>query len=239
MDLLSGFRRGYCRMPTVLITGANRGIGLALAQQYAADGWKVIATARDKAKASELSRLPGVRVESLEVADDEAISALARTLQGEAIDVLFNNAGIAGREAATLGSIDSAVWAETLRVNVIAPIKVAEAFAEHVAASRQKKMAFVSSQLGSIEWNTTGGRYSYNSSKAALNMAARSLSVDLRPRGIAVGLLHPGHVRTDMGGASAPVLPDDSAAGMRKVVDGLTLARTGGFFNYDGSSIPW
>ena len=227
-------------MPTVLVTGAGRGIGLALARQYAAEGWRVIATVRNPAGADALRGLPGdIRVEPLEVTDDAAIAALARSLSGVRIDVLFNNAGIAGRESGTLGRLDTDVWMQTLRINTVAPIRIAEALVEQVAASDQKKMAFVTSRLGSIALNDAGGRYAYNSSKAALNMAAKSLSVDLRPRGIAVTVLHPGHVRTDMGGAAAPVLPEESAAGMRRVVDGLTLEESGGFFNYDGSRIPW
>ena len=227
-------------MPTVLITGANRGIGLSLAQQYLEDGWRVIATARDPAAADGLKPLKGdLRVYALEVIDEAAVSKLAQSLRGEAIDVLFNNAGIAGREAGTFGEIDSKVWLQTLQVNTIAPIKICEAFVDHVAASGQKKMVFTSSRLGSIELNSGGGRYGYNSSKTALNMASKSLSVDLRPRGIITAVLHPGHVRTDMGGAAAPVLPHDSAAGMRKVTAGLTLKDSGSFINYDGTPIPW
>ena len=227
-------------MPTVLITGANRGIGLHLASQYAADGWKVIATCRDPAGASALNAIDGdVHTLGLEVTDDAAVASLAREMRHEAIDVLFNNAGVAGREAGTLGSIDSEVWMQTLRINTVAPIKLAEAFADQVAASAQKKMAFVTSRLGSIELNTMGGRYGYNSSKAALNMAAKSLSVDLKDRGISIILLHPGHVRTDMGGPSAPVTPEESAAGMRKVVAGFDVADSGAFRNFDGSPIPW
>lgn len=227
-------------MPTVLITGANRGIGLHLARQYAADGWKVIATCRDPAAASALNAIDGdVHTLGLEVTDDAAVASLAREMRHEAIDVLFNNAGVAGREAGTLGSIDSDVWMQTLRINTVAPIKLAEAFADQVAASAQKKMAFVTSRLGSIELNTVGGRYGYNSSKAALNMAAKSLSVDLKDRGISIILLHPGHVRTDMGGPSAPVTPEESAAGMRKVVAGFDVADSGAFRNFDGSPIPW
>lgn len=227
-------------MPTVLITGANRGIGLALAKGYADEGWRVIGTCRDRSSASGLEALSGdVSVEQLEVRDDAAIGKLASKLEGERIDVLFNNAGIAGREAANLGQIDSKVWMETLRINTVAPIMVAEAFRDHVARSDQRKMAFVSSVLGSLERNVGGGRYSYGSSKAALNMACRSLAGDLRGQGIAVVCLHPGHVRTDMGGSAAPVLPDDSAEGMRKVVEDLSLSQSGSFINYDGSPIPW
>jgi len=227
-------------LPTVLVTGANRGIGLALARSYAADGWRVLGTCRDPASARELASLRGdVSVERLDVRDDAAIADLAAKLSGERIDVLFNNAGVAGREASSLGRINSDVWVDTFRINTVAPIKVAEAFREHVARSEQRKMAFVSSVLGSLERNVGGGRYAYGSTKAALNMACRSLAGDLRGRGIAVVCLHPGHVRTDMGGAAAPVGPDESAAGMRKVVDALTLSNSGSFINYDGSPIPW
>lgn len=227
-------------MPTVLVTGANRGIGLHLARQYAADGWKVLAACRNPAAASELNAIDGdVHTLGLEVTDEAAVASLSRELRNEAIDVLFNNAGVAGREAGTLGSIDAEVWMETLRINTVAPIKLAEAFVEQVAASAQKKMAFVTSLLGSIERNTAGGRYGYNSSKAALNMAAKSLSVDLAARGVSIILLHPGHVRTDMGGPSAPVTPEDSAAGMRKVVAGFDAKDSGAFRNFDGSPIPW
>ena len=227
-------------MPTVLITGANRGIGLALARSYAADGWRVLGTCRDPASAGELGSLRGdVSVERLEIRDDSAIAGLAEKLSGEQIDVLFNNAGVAGREVASLGRIDSDVWMDTFRINTVAPIKMAEAFRDHVAHGGRGKMAFVSSVLGSLERNVGGGRYAYGSTKAALNMACRSLAGDLRGRGIAVVCLHPGHVRPDMGGAAAPVDPDESAAGMRKVVDGLTLSNSGSFINYDGSPIPW
>ncbi len=227
-------------MPTVLVTGANRGIGLTLARQYAADSWKVLATCRDPAQATELKAIPGdVQTFALEVTDDDAVAKLAKTLRDDPADVLFNNAGVAGREAGTLGSIDSAVWMETLRINTVAPIKLAEAFVEQVAASGQKKMAFVTSVLGSIARNGDGGRYGYNSSKAGLNMAATSLSIDLKPRGISIVLLHPGHVRTDMGGPTAPVTPEESASGMRKVVADLRSDESGAFRNYDGSPIPW
>jgi NAD(P)-dependent dehydrogenase (short-subunit alcohol dehydrogenase family) len=226
-------------VPTVLITGANRGIGLALATQYAADGWRVLATARQPKAAGELAALKGdLHVLALEANDDASIRGLQGQLKGEAIDVLFNNAGIAARQSTSFGHLDAVAWAEAFRVNCIAPVLIAEALVDQVAASQQKKMAFVSTQLGSITLNG-GGRYAYGSSKAALNMAGVSLARDLRGRGIAVVLLHPGHVRTDMGGRGAPVAPAESAAGMRRVVERLTLAGSGRFINYDGSEIPW
>lgn len=226
-------------MPTILITGANRGIGLNLARLYAADGWKVIGTARKPADATALAALPGdISVEPLEVTDHYAIKALAAKLDDEPIDVLWNNAGVIGRNAATLGSIDAQELRDTLLINIYAPILVAEAFSPHVVASTQKKMAFTSSKLGSIKLNG-GGRYAYGPSKAGLNMACMSFAGDLRSNGVIVLPLHPGHVATDMGGASAPVQPDESARGMKAIVDNATLADSGKFVDYQGQPIPW
>ena len=226
-------------MPTILITGANRGIGLNLARLYAADGWKVIGTARKPADAAALAALPGnISVEALEVTDHAAVQALAAKLKGEAIDVLWNNAGVIGRNSATLGQIDADELRETLMINTYAPILIAEAFRANVVASGQKKMAFTSSKLGSIALNG-GGRYSYGASKAGLNMACKSLAGDLRGQGVIVLPLHPGHVATDMGGASAPVQPDESARGLKRVVDDATMADSGKFVDYLGEAIAW
>lgn len=226
-------------MPTILITGANRGIGLNLARLYAADGWKVIGTARKPADAAELAALPGdVSVEALEVTDHDAIKALASKLKGEALDVLFNNAGVIGKDAASLGSIDAKDLWQTLLINTYAPILIAEAFVPHVVASQQKKMAFTSSRLGSIA-ESSGGRYAYGPSKAGLNMACKSLAGDLHSQGVIVLSLHPGHVATDMGGATAPVSPDQSARGLKAVVEKATLADSGQFVDYTGAPIPW
>jgi len=227
-------------MPTILITGANRGIGLNLARLYAADGWKVIGTARKPAEAAELAALPGdISIEPLEVTDHAAVKALAAKLDDEAIDVLWNNAGVIGRNATTLGSIDAEDLWQTLLINTYAPILIAEAFSPHVVASEQKKMAFTSSKLGSIAENVGGGRYAYGPAKAGLNMACKSFAIDLHSNGVIVLPLHPGHVATDMGGASAPVSPDESARGLKAVVDSATLDDSGKFVDYQGVPIPW
>lgn len=227
-------------MPTVLITGANRGIGLELARQYAADGWRVIATARDPGAASELTQISGdVDVYPLEVTNQDSIDELAATLKGQAIDVLWNNAGIIGQRMNSIHDIDYEAWAEAINVNVFCPIKVCAAFEENVAASAQKKMAFTSSLMGSIERNEAIGHTVYRTSKGALNVAVKSLANEMAPKGIACVVMHPGHVRTDMGGPTAPVLAPDSAAGMRAVVEKLTLETTASFTNFDGSPIPW
>ncbi len=225
-------------MPTVLITGANRGIGLELARQYAADGWAVLATCRDPGTADELKAVAGdVAVHRLDVDDEASLEALASALQGRPIDVLFNNAGINIR-AASIADVNYAGWARTMQTNVFGPIRVAWALKDNVLASTARVMAFTSSKMGSIAENR-GGSVMYRSSKTALNMAVDCLARELGPQGAIAVLFHPGHVRTDMGGPAAPVTATDSAAGMRQVIAGLTPAENGAFRNYDGTPLPW
>ncbi len=210
-------------MPTVLITGANRGIGLELARQYAADGWAVLATCRDPGTADELKAVAGdVAVHRLDVDDEASLEALASALQGRPIDVLFNNAGINIR-AASIADVNYAGWARTMQTNVFGPIRVAWALKDNVLASTARVMAFTSSKMGSIAENR-GGSVMYRSSKTALNMAVDCLARELGPQGAIAVLFHPGHVRTDMGGPAARVRATDSAAGMRQVIAGLTPA---------------
>ena len=226
-------------MPTVLITGANRGIGLELAKQYAGDGWSVIATARDPKNADGLNALKGdLRVEGLEVTDEKQIATLAKKLKGTAIDVLLNNAGmLTGYEP--FGETDTASWLQTLHVNSIAPLKLTEALVEHVASSRQKKVASITSGMGSIGSHASTGAYAYRSSKAALNMVMVTAANELRSRGISVAVISPGWVKTDMGGANATLDVKQSAAGIRKVIDKLNVGISGQFFNYSGENLPW
>jgi NAD(P)-dependent dehydrogenase (short-subunit alcohol dehydrogenase family) len=223
-------------VPTVLITGAARGLGLDFTRQYAAKGWKVLACARAP---EGLKLIKGdIHPHKLEVTDYQAVSALAGELKGEAIDVLICNAGIAGREATVLGSIDPATWRQTFEVNTLAPLKMAEAFVEHVARSKQKKLIAISSRLGSIA-QADNGRYAYRASKTALNMEWKGLSIDLGGKGVICTVLHPGWVQTDMGGSGAPLTIDQSVPAMVKVIDGLTARHNGRFINYDGNEIPW
>jgi NAD(P)-dependent dehydrogenase (short-subunit alcohol dehydrogenase family) len=225
-------------MPTVLITGAARGLGLDFVKQYAAKGWKVHACARDPAAAPLKAVKGDVQRHQLDVTDYKTVAALAKKLSGEAIDVLINNAGVAGREASTLGSIDPAVWRDTFEVNALAPLMMAEAFVEHVAHSKDRKMIAISSRLGSIGLND-GGHYAYRASKAALNMQWTSLAKDTAGKGLICVVLHPGWVRTDMGGKAAPLTIEQSVPAMVKVIDGLKAADSGRFINYDGSAIVW
>jgi NAD(P)-dependent dehydrogenase (short-subunit alcohol dehydrogenase family) len=220
-------------MPTVLITGANRGLGLAFAQSYAADGWRVIATAREPERTTTLGTLPGdVSVHALEVSDEAQLDKLARALRAEPIDVLINNAGVRGET-------DTPGWLRTFAVNSIAPLRVAQALMPCLQRGERKVIASITSGLGSIGDNTSGGSYAYRSSKAALNMAMKSLSVELAPRGFSVFVISPGWVQTDMGGGGAPLTPAESIAGMRRVIDAAGPAQNGKFLHYDGREYPW
>lgn len=225
-------------MPTVLVTGAGRGLGLEFARQYAADGWRVIAAVRDVKKAKELAALgPRVEIHPLEVTDLEAVAALGRELARDRIDVAIANAGVSLARAMTPGRIDETAWIDTLKVNTIAPLALAGAVLAPVERSEGKRLIAISSRLGSIGQNNAGGQYAYRSSKAALNAAWRSLALD--HRGVIAVVLHPGWVKTDMGGAGAPVEPKDSVAGMRRVIAELTPAESGRFFDFQGAELPW
>jgi len=234
--------------PTVLITGASRGIGLALAQQYAERGWGVIATARDPARAPALVAVakthPNVTLEPLDVTNHAQIDALAAKYKGRPIDVLLNNAGISGGDdMGTFGHLDYAVYDRVHATNVVGPLKMAEAFLPNVAASQQKKIINISSTEGSLSLvKGRGGSYFYRSSKAALNMAMRSLAIDLRPQGITVGLVSPGFVRDDFTkGIDLPIMitPQQSAAAVITVIDGYDLAKSGTFLRHTGEEAPW
>jgi NAD(P)-dependent dehydrogenase (short-subunit alcohol dehydrogenase family) len=225
-------------MPTVFLTGASRGLGLEFAKQYAADGWRVIATARDPARAEALRAIKGnVEIHALDVVDFAAASRLGELLRDEAIDVLIANAGISGPRDMSLKQIDGDAWAEVFRVNTMAPVAIAAALTDQVARSSQRKAVAISSRLGSMAENNDGGMSVYRSSKAALNAVWRSFAID-NP-GLIATVLHPGWVRTDMGGEAAPVAPSESVAGMRRVIAGLTTKDSGGFRNFDGAPLPW
>ena len=219
-------------MPTVLITGANRGLGLEFAKQYQSDGWNVIATARESSP--ELDALQ-VRVESLDMRDLDAVSQFGDRL--DSLDLLIANAGTYGPKDAD-NAEDGEAWLETMRVNTIAPYLLARSVLPLVEASRGKLIA-ISTRMGSIEDNSSGGFLAYRSSKTALNMAWRNLALDVRRRGVIAVMFHPGWVKTRMGGAGAPLQPEQSISGMRRVIEGLQQSDSGEFFGYDGDRIPW
>ncbi len=223
-------------MKTVLITGANRGIGLALTRQYADRGDRVIGICR--ASSAELDAT-GVRIETgVDVTDGQALSDLAARLQDVRIDVLVLNAGIMERQK--LGSIDEAGFESMRRqveVNALGPLRVAQALLERL--DEGARIGIVTSRMGSVADNTSGGSYGYRASKAAVNAIGKSLAMDLKPRGVAVFLLHPGYVATDMVGGTGDVSPAQSAEQLVQRLDQLGLEQTGTFWHANGSELPW
>lgn len=231
-------------MPTVLVTGANRGLGLEFCRQYAGAGWRVLACCRQPARALDLAALakqhPGVLIHALDVADFAAIDRLAGELKDESIDVLLCNAGVyPDNRQNGFGLLDYRRWLDSFVINAQAPVKLAEAFLPQIARSERKLIAPLSSLMGSMADNSSGGSILYRSSKAALNAAMKSLALDLRSRGISVLILHPGWVQTDMGGPNAPTLPPESVGGMRQVIEAFTPADSGRFVNFRGEALPW
>ncbi|HUW72452.1 MAG TPA: SDR family oxidoreductase [Methyloceanibacter sp.] len=231
-------------MPSTLITGANRGLGLEFARQYAADGWQVYATCRNPNSASELRKLAdasdqNVQVLALDVTDLASIKAAAAALDGQAIDLLLNNAGVGGPRGQTIGNIDYDAWAKVLDVNTMGPLRVSEAFVENVARSERKLVVTLTSGMGSIGDNTSGGAFAYRSSKAAVNMVMRSLAIDLAPRGITCLVINPGWVQTDMGGPHGNLTPAESVTRLRRLIEGFGPSHSGMFFNHDGREYAW
>ncbi len=227
-------------MTTFLITGANRGIGLALTAALIARGDRVIATVRDPFKVPGLLRTAPrdqMVLLGLDVRDGRAVSRAAATLD-EPVDVLINNAGIFGPERQTALDMDFEGFAETLAVNTLAPLRVAQAFLPHLKQSRVPRILTISSQMGALSGSASGSA-AYRASKAGVNKLMQCLATELKPAGIPVVVAHPGWVQTDMGGAGADITPDASAVGLLALADKLTLADTGQFFRWDGSVHPW
>ena len=223
-------------MPTVLVTGANRGIGLEWVRQYAGDGWRVHAGCRRPDKAEALREIGGdVTIHPIDVARPDHIADWAQRLKGQAIDILINNAGHGGDDRIA----DPAEWVKATQVNVIGPVLMARAFRDHVASSDRKMIVNLTSRMGSIGDNSEGGSYAYRATKAGLNAAMKSLAVDWKDSGITIALFHPGWVQTAMGGPDALIDVATSVTAMRKKMDQLTPADTGSFFNYKGDTLPW
>jgi NAD(P)-dependent dehydrogenase (short-subunit alcohol dehydrogenase family) len=223
-------------MATVLVTGCDTGLGLEFARQYAADGHRVFATCLDPSTAHQTMGIRGnIEVVKLDVTDHAAIEALSHRLKRETLDILLNNAGI-GRPHPPFGATDYVMWRRVLETNLIGPMKMAESFVEQVGRSELKMMAFVSSRMGSIALNNSGGSYAYRSSKAGLNMIVKTLAVDLAPREICVLALHPGWAQTEPGGR-VPVA--ESVAGMRGVIQRAGRHHTGSYVTYNDQPLPW
>ena len=233
-------------MPTVLITGTNRGLGLEFVRQYSLDGWDIIACCRQPSQAPKLNAIAAasdghVRVEQLDVLDGDRMESLGRQLRGQPIDVLINNAGVIGPRRGPgqkFGNMHYGEWMKVLATNTFAPMKLAEVLVEQVAASDQKKIVTISSTIGS-NVETHGDAYAYASSKAAVNMVMTTMAKDLKEREIIVALLCPGNVKTDMGGPGANVEAADSIAGMRQRIAEFTLKKTGTFTRYNGEKVAW
>ena len=232
-------------MPGVLITGSNRGLGLEWVRQCAARGWRVNATCRDPDAAAALqdlaSRHPDVRLHRLDVTAADQIAGVAEVLRDETLDLLVNDAGVYfehwGKDP--IGSIDFEDWEETFRVNTLGPMRVTEALVAQLARGDRPLVLAITSNMGSIAGIDAPRDYAYRSSKAALNAAMHGLAHELEPRGIGVLLLHPGWVRTRMGGSSAPIGPEESVRGMLSLVDRYEPSLSGGFFRFDGARMPW
>ena len=239
--------------PTVLITGSNRGIGFALVKNYAANGWNVIATCRRPSKAEDLNQLSNqyssISIEEMDVTDISEIQYLAEKYKNQPIDILINNAGILGNiENQSFGNLDQALFEKVMAVNALGPLKVAEAFADSVALSEQKKIVSMTSGLGSMQITLNSDAfYYYRMSKAALNMGVLAMNVSLKSKGVISALIAPGMVETqllrDSGCPRVGITTDESAAGLVKVIDEIsneTIKKNRGkSTNYNGMVIPW
>jgi NAD(P)-dependent dehydrogenase (short-subunit alcohol dehydrogenase family) len=221
-------------MATVVITGANRGLGLEMAKQYAANGWDVISTAREPEKAKELKAIDKVTVMQLDAADDASIEKFVAQLADRPVDLFINNAGIYGPT-----ELDRDQWLDLFNVNVVGPVKLATALKDNVTKSADGKMVVISSQVGSIAENDSGNMMYYRTSKAAVNQAWHSLAQQWQDEGLTLAMLHPGWVQTDMGGANADLTPEEGVEGMRAVINGLCHDQNGKFYDYSGREIPW
>ena len=225
-------------MTTILITGAGRGIGLELARQSLANGWAVYASVRSAdAAAALVKKLPEVNVLQFDVADPDAITTAAASVDAP-IDILINNAGIYGPDETAISTKDFDGFAETLAVNTLAPLRIAQAFLPHLKRGTNSRLINISSNMGRMV-HAFSNRIAYRTSKAALNKVVQALASDLKPEGICAVAMHPGWVRTDMGTSSADISVEESVAGILDVVSNLTLDDTCQFIDWDGTRQPW
>ena len=228
-------------MKTVLITGSNRGLGLEFARRYGENNYNVIACCRNKDRANDLHSLSkkhiSIKIYSLDVGDTDQIKALSKSLQNQPIDILINNAGI--YRPSTLGNINKDDWVDSFLINTIAPYEIIQKFLPQILKGNLKKVISITSKMGSIDDNTSGGSYIYRSSKTALNSMMRSLSNDLLSQGISTLTLHPGWVRTDMGGAGAWIDVNESVKGMVNQIEKLSTNNSGRYIDYAGKPINW
>ena len=225
-----------------MIASANRGLGFEFARQYAADGWHVFAACRNPQSARNLLVLADsslVQVVAMNVTDAASIRKAGSSIGDKPIDLLLNTAGIVGLPNQTAGHVNYDSWAEVLNVNTMGPLRVTEQFVDNVARSTRKLIVTITSGMGSLTDNTSGGSIAYRSSKAAVNMVMRSVAIDLASRGICCVVVNPGWVKTDMGGPNASIAPAESISAMRRLIESLRPNHSGRFYNYDGREYPW
>ena len=228
----------------ILVTGANRGLGLGLVKKFLKNNEKVICTTRNISKSKELILCKEKYNDNLEICeldllDKDSPNILSNFLGDETIDLFINNAGVIGHSAQHFKSVSLNHWLEVLKVNLIAPLLITQSIIKNIEKSSERKIYFISSKVGSIEDNKSGGMYIYRSSKTALNQVVKSLSIDLKPLGISVISLHPGWVRTEMGGPNALISVEESVNGMIDVISNTSIINSGQFINYDGTRLPW
>jgi NAD(P)-dependent dehydrogenase (short-subunit alcohol dehydrogenase family) len=221
----------------VLVTGSSRGIGLELVQQYARDGYEVVATCRDPGAATALHDIDGVTVSRLDVTSEPDLARVVSDLEGTPIDIHIGNAAVFGGTRSRFGDLDWAAWRTTFDVNVVGAMRVATTLTPNVAASEQRKIVFLSSRAGLPREATPNRSYIYGSTKAALNAAVRCLALDLAGIGVIAALLNPGHVQTRIGGMNAPMTPAESVAKLRAVIAALTPDDAGKFLHFDGTDL--
>lgn len=234
-------------MSTVVVTGANRGLGLEFTRQYAKDGWSVIAATRDPKRAEELNALAAehksIEVVALDVASDASVAELRKKIGKRAIDIVINNAGVYPEKHNKFGDIDYSSWLDALNTNTLGPIRLTEALADNLAASEKKLAVVITSAMGSIatylEEPSGPDAIQYRTSKTAVNMAVAIAARTLKSKGVTIISQCPGWVQTDMGGRGATLKPEQSISAMRKIFDRVTLKETGQFFGQHGRNVPW
>ena len=223
---------------TVFITGANRGIGLALAQHFGNLGFEVIGTARNPDKAAEL-KASGAQLVQLDVTDQASVDAMAKKLAGQPVDILINNAGVKGKDSKDMASVDVDNIEWILNVNTLGPVRVMKALFPNVQSGQRKTIVNISSTMGSIERNTWGCCAGYRASKTALNSINKTFAVDLGEQGVTFVVMHPGYVQTDMNDGGGNITTDQSAAGLMDVIIGLDASDNGKFYDWQGKELPW
>ena len=230
-------------MATILVTGANRGLGIEFVEQYLNEGNDVIATYRNENSSMDLIEMgnerSNLKLLQLDVSSNKSLNSFAENLGDSPIDIFINNAGVYGPRNSSFGNVDEENWIPAIKINAIAPILLTQLIIKNIRSGADKKLIYITSKMGSIDDNKGGGVYVYRSSKTALNAVVKSLSVDLENEGMTVALIHPGWVKTDMGGPNALIDKETSVRGMTEVISNLDISSTGNFYNYDGSIIPW